>query len=221
MNKILKFLISTDWLKTIRINMHYFPLRDAIKLPILIGKRTVINKMKGEIIFECPLRTGLLKIGYKYMGMQDNSYERTILEVDGTIQIKGNVSFGKACKISVLSGGLLSIDEDFLCTGASTIICNHLIEIGKHVLMSWDVLMMDTDFHNINSFNGVKLNIDKPIQIEDNVWISCRSTILKGTRMPHDSVLAANSLISKCCKEPNSLYGHLGVILNREIQWSR
>lgn len=221
MNKILKFLISTDWLKTIRINMHYFPLRDAIKLPILIGKRTAINKMKGEIIFECPIKTGLLKIGYKYMGMQDHSYERAIWEVEGTIRIKGKVSFGKACKISVLLGAVLSVDDDFLCTGGSTIVCNHLIEIGKHVLMSWDVLMMDTDFHSINSFDGVKLNMDQPIQIEDNVWIGCRSTILKGTQLPHDSVLAADSLISKCCKEPNSLYGNLGVILKREIQWSR
>ena len=35
---LIKYFWETNWLKTLKINFHYFGFRDAVKLPIIISK---------------------------------------------------------------------------------------------------------------------------------------------------------------------------------------
>jgi len=38
---------------------------------------------------------------------------------------------------------------------------------------------------------------EKPVVIEDDVWIGCRSIILKGVRIGRGAVIAAGSVVTK------------------------
>ena len=81
---------------------------------------------------------------------------------------------------------------------------------------------MDTDFHKIYSVNDVerenRLNPDREIEIGNHVWIGARSTVLKGTRVPDDSIVAAGSVVTKRMNQSNSLY--IGNNLyKKEINW--
>lgn len=50
------------------------------------------------------------------------------------------------------------------------------------------------------------LNPDKEVIIGKHVWIGCNSTLLKGTEIPNDSVIAAGSIISKKLMDSNVVY---------------
>lgn len=211
---------QTDIIRSIFFNFHYLPFRQAVFFPILVSKRFVIIKKKGRIILDCPAKMGLIKLGYLGLGTLDTKYDRTKWDVEGKLVIKGRMDVGRGSNICV--GGVLEVGDGFSISGSSTIICKNLVKIGTNVLMSWDCLMMDTDFHPIfNNINDERINHDKPIIIGDNVWIGCRSTILKGAEVPSGSVLAAHSMITRKLTVSNSIYGGTsgGDILKKDIYW--
>ena len=221
MNRALKIFFGTNFAASLRYSLHYFRFADALRLPFLVawGCRSV--KMKGKITPECKVTTGLIRLGYNGLGTQDRRSCRTLWELEGEIVLKGKVGFGKGSRISV--GGRLSLDDGFNITGGSTIICNRQINFGKDCLLSWDILVMDTDFHKILDKDGNMINQDSPVLIGDRVWIGCRSTILKGASIPSDSVIAASSVITRSLTEPNCVYGGTdgGRVLKEDISWSK
>ena len=221
---LILFLIQTNFLKSVYFNLHYLPLKQAVKLPIFISWRFNAIKLKGKVqlIEETAKHTGAIRIGYLRTGTQDTRYDRTKWDVDGIINFHGKASIGRGCSICV--GGIMDIGNDFRISGASTIICKKQITIGNQVLLSWDCLVMDTDFHAIYSYNdGRILNYDKPITINDKVWIGCRSIILKGASIPAGCVIAASSVITTHLTQENCIYGGTkgGEILKESIIWKQ
>lgn len=192
---------------------------EALRLPILVGRGCRIIKFKGSVRADCPVRTGLLRLGYHRLGTLDPKYERTLWDVDGDIVLKGKAGIGKGSRISV--SGELVLGDGFEVTGGCTIICKHRIDIGSGCLFSWDTLIMDTDFHSVFDEDGNILNPDRPITIGDRVWIGCRTTVLKGSAIPDDSVIAAGSTITRVLPAPHCIYGGTqgGTLFKENIHW--
>jgi acetyltransferase-like isoleucine patch superfamily enzyme len=70
-----------------------------------------------------------------------------------------------------------------------------LIRIGKNVRIAPYVLILDSDFHDINDhFADGK---DAPVIIEDDVWIASRATILKGVTIGKGAVVATGAVVTK------------------------
>jgi len=106
-------------------------------------------------------------------------------------------------------------------TAESAIRCGKHISFGDDCLLSWEVLIIDQDFHSIATTDQVRTNPDANIEIGKHVWICCRNTILKGTIIGADSVLAAGSLIaSKFPTTHQLLGGNPARVLRRDISWS-
>lgn len=89
--------------------------------------------------------------------------------------------------------------------GDGTTVCNHFtaiaegpgIEFGKKVLVGTGVSVFDSDFHDTdpaNRCNGTQRS--GKVIIEDNVWIGDRVTILKGSKIGKDSVVAAGAVVA-------------------------
>lgn len=106
-------------------------------------------------------------------------------------------------------------------TANSTIMCKHSVSFGCNVLMSWDILVMDTDTHHIyNGDSTEPCNPPAPIVIGNNVWIGCRSTILKGAVVPDGSVIAAGSLVTRQLDSTNSIIaGSPACVIRTGISW--
>lgn len=156
-----------DIIKTYYFNFHYFSFYTAIKLPVFIYERTDLYQMQGKIIIDAPIQTGMLKIGPHCLGTQDVLFSRTMWQVAGNLIIKGHTSFGRGCKISIGQQAQLTIGKNFTITGKSDIICQKSITFGDNCLLSWDILIMDTDFHHIYDLDSVaegkQINIPKAI----------------------------------------------------------
>lgn len=166
---------------------------------------------------------GILKIGKHNVGTVDCRYSRSILENNGTIIINGNVQIGAGSKISVMKGGVLEFGNDFSITGQSQIICGKHIKFGDRCLLSWDILVMDTDFHKITELTGNKIiNPPAPIIFGNHIWIGCRATILKGVEIADNAIIAAGATITRSITDKNAIYGGNGKdagIIRRNVDW--
>ena len=200
---LLFILFRINILKTLYLNLRYFKFFDAIKLPILVYPNTILEKVDGEIILKCPVKRGIISIGKHGMGNR----LQTIWLVSGTLIVHGNTHFGSGTKISVGKNAILKIGKNLSITGDSSIICKRYIEIGDDCIISWDDLIMDTDFHQIFDKDNNLTNQPIPISIGDKVWIACRVTVLKGSIVPTGSVIACSSLIASKYEVKNSIIG--------------
>lgn len=143
------------------------------------------------------VRRNALSVGFGSVGIFDKTYERTVWEVNGTIELHGKAVFGHGSRICVGKEGVLSIGNNFINTAAMTIVCFRRITIGDDVTTSWNTLVMDTDFHHlIDTKSGEVKPCTKEIIIGSGVWLCTRSVILKGTSLPNGVVVAACALVS-------------------------
>lgn len=216
MNNLLKLSLF----QTVRFNFHYFGLKGIIHPKVLLSKNVKIVNLSGSVIATSS-KIGAVKIGFGEVGIIDNKYERVLWENKGCVKFKGNVFLGIGTKIAC--SGELIFEDGSRINANSAIVCKKSIYFGKNSLVSWDCLIMDTDFHSIYKLSDETLqkkiiNEDKEIIIGDKVWIGCRSTILKGTFIPSGGIIAAGSIVTKKLEDNNCIYVSNDKI-NEGITW--
>ena len=220
---VLHLLLEINWVKTLRFNLHYFKLRDALTLPVWIYRCTAFNKLEGSVRLMAPVQPGMVRIGVHNVGSKDGNSSRTVWHIAGKVIFGDHVSIGRGTGISVSATGKLAFGNGFVQNGASELICHHSITFGDDCLVSWDVLMMDTDLHYVLDSDNRQVNTPKPIHIGNHVWIGCRSTILKGVSIADNTIIASGSIISKSCIRRNVVLsgGQDGNrVLKENVFWS-
>ena len=128
----------------------------------------------------------------------------------GSITIGDNFMFVSGESISPISsnlqgsiyvedGGVVSIGNNVGMTSTRMWIAKGLT-IGDNVKVGANVLLMDTDTHQLNYLErrqGVGQIKSAPITIEDDVWIGAQCIILKGVTIGARSVIGAGSVVTK------------------------
>lgn len=206
--------------KTLIFNFYYFPLSRAYRLPVWVSHNVYLSSLSGRVDLD-EWRTGVVKIGFGNVGVFDKNRSRTIWRVSGLVHFKGKVHIGHGSKLGVR--GELYFGANSSITAESTIIANSRVIIGEGCLISWDVLILDSDFHDIfdKTDMSAPINLNAPIEIGDRVWIGCRCTILKGVFIGEGIVIGAGSVISKNLTIHDSIYaGVPGRIIKEGVVWS-
>lgn len=117
----------------------------------------------------------------------------------------------------------ISISEN-VCIGPNCVFYASLapLIIGKYCLISPGVTIMTGD-HRYDLLGEYMFNVkeslkkkdnDKPVIIEDDVWIGSNVTILKGVKIGRGSIIHAGSIISRSIK-PYTLYVNNEIKINR------
>ena len=217
--KIISMILGLP--KSIFLNFKYLNIKDAIRLPIIVTHKVSLRKVSGSLKIDEPIKMGMIKLGFNNVGIFDRYKQRSIWSVSGNIIFRGCASLGHGTKISVGANGELVIGKNLTITAESAIVCEKSIEIGDDCLISWDNLIMDTDFHDIIDKNGKIINEPKQIIIGDKVWIGCRNTILKGANIKSSTVVGANSLISREINDDNCIVaGNPIKVIKEDISWN-
>ncbi len=118
---------------------------------------------------------------------------------------------------------------DFTLLNGALIMAEERIEIGNHVLISWNVGIADSDFHPIDA---AQRKIDTyalapyykdrperprlktaPVIIEDGAWIGMNAVILKGVTIGENAVVAAGAVVSKSVPPNVVVAGNPAVIV--------
>jgi len=119
-----------------------------------------------------------------------------ILKRYGTIQIGKHTRIYKGVKFSaygdsqnqkprIIIGRECSIGDRTEIHAAKEVL------IGNRVIMAWDCIIMDRDYHSVSS----EVESIKPVLIEDGVWIGCRAIILKGIKIGRNAIIGAGSVV--------------------------
>ena len=204
--------------KTLRFNLHYFPLKTALKLPVVVSHRTYLRELHGKVELPEKVERAMVKIGFGDVGHYDRKRSRGIWQVSGTLSFGGKASLGHGSKISVR--GDLHLGDGFNMTAESTIVCAKEIRFGNDCLLSWDILVMDTDEHPLYNKDNERINPDKAIQVGDHVWIGCKCVLLKGAVVPDNTVVAAGTLLtSSFSGEHQVIGGNPPTALKHDIRW--
>jgi acetyltransferase-like isoleucine patch superfamily enzyme len=206
--------------KTIAFNLRYLPLRQALRLPILVSHRVALLDLSGSVTITAPVRPGMILLGFGMVGTYDFRRARSVWQNAGEVVFCGPARLGNGFKLS--SQGRVTFGADFVLTAESKISCREAITFGDGCLVSWEVMILDSDFHEITTSDGEVAKLQAPIVLGDRVWLGTRSTVLKGVTLGDDVIVAAGSLVTR--SEPSDgviLGGHPAEVLRAGVRWTR
>ena len=195
--KLLAIILAIP--RTIYFNFRYFPVAQAVRLPIWLATNVRVRNMyRGGIVIDAPVRMAMIRVGFHQVDAICIYSLKTILNIQrpGRLVFQGEAHIGHGAIISCV-GGVMTVGDNFAVSGSTSFVCYKEITIGRDVQFAWDSLVMDSDAHKIYALEGERVNEDRPIIIGDKVWLACQNTLLKGTVIGNNCVVGACSLLNK------------------------
>ena len=192
-----KRALKINWLYSLYFNFHYLPLKQAIKLPVILFRPKLL-KCKGEVIIETEIiKTGMIQLGEFLVSLYPD--KGIVWENNGgKIIFKGTCIIGNSSALSIGEKGNCIVGNNFRATAGLKLTSHHRIQFAENVLIAWEVIIMDTSFHRLKDKNGDFKNKGYgPIYIGKNNWITARCMILNGTKTPDYCILGAGSVVNK------------------------
>lgn len=130
------------------------------------------------------------------------------------ITLNGNQKLFSGHQIDIGPGASLCFGGGYINHDAK-ISCYHSITIGRGTIIGEDVVIMDTDHHNL--LGGAD---PMGISIGDHVWIGARAVILKNTKLGNGAVVAAGAVVSGEFPPGCLVAGVPARIIRQNVEWS-
>lgn len=156
----------------------------------------------------------MINLGFHLGGFR-NKNDDTFMDIRGQAVFNGYCSIGKGSKVIIDKKGRVEFGKNFNCTAGLNMECKKHVVFGDNCVLSWDITILDTDFHPIYDEHQKIINPNKPIQIGNLVWIGYNSKILKGVIVPDNVVIASNTIVSKSISQSGIIVGNEGYQLNK------
>lgn len=219
--KFIEYLLGLP--KTLLFNFRYFKPSVAIRFPVIVSNNMRLKKLAGQVILTGKVKPAGIRLGFGNVPIFDKRSDRGVFFNQGIITFTGRAKLGHGSKIVVGKGAQLQMGNRFNMTANSALYCNHKITFGDYNLLSWDVLVMDSDMHDIycaDDTGNQPLNPPAEVVSADSVWFGCRSTVLKGTKIAENTIIAANANVCGRHVEANAIYGgNPAKVIKRNIRW--
>ena len=158
-------------------------------------------------------------------------------KINGRIEKRhklADIKIGSDCLISAtivaeIDASKISIGDRVFIGGQSLISCLEKVTIGNDVLISYQVIIMDSDNHSLraserlgdlsrwmdNKYDWSHVN-SSPVSIESKSWIGARSMILKGVVIGEGAIVSAGSVVTRSVP-PYTLVGGNPARIIREL----
>ena len=94
--------------------------------------------------------------------------------------------------------------------------CAKNIEIGNDVAIAREVIIRDTDAHDIVDGKHKKV---KPVKIGNHVWIGAKAMIMKGVTIGDGTIIAAGAVVTKDIPENCIAAGVPAKIIKENVTW--
>lgn len=204
--------------QSLLFNLTYLPLKQAIRMPIWLERprfRLIRLMRNNKVRIDCD------KVSYKMirMGVFYNTWnlEKGVtfqLRNNSTLIFKGKAVVGNGSTIVCYDNATIEFGNNFSCASGCKIIAKENITFGNDVLIGWNGLFMDTDFHRLTYVTGeLPPPVSRPIKIGNSNWFGCNCTVLKGFQTEDSVVITAGTICTKRTdmKEKN-VYGNRNTI---------
>lgn len=215
--RIIKLLLHIDTFKFIKYNFFSKNIVRDKNVYLIPHKGTVIELdktariyIKGNNIALCVDKLKKSK-AEMFLRMKKNAkwYSNNGAQVffDTYIKIDEN---------AILNTGFFSINS------GSEIGVSKKINIGEDVMMGRNIIIYDTDYHQVFNKEKKIRNYAKDVNIEDHVWLTNNVTVLKGVKIGKNSIVSSQTLIRESFPENSFIAGDSsGKIISECYGWSR
>ena len=97
----------------------------------------------------------------------------------------------------------------------------HLVQIGSNCIFAKGIEIRTGDSHSIiDALTERRINYAKSVIIGNHVWIGSSVSILKGAIVPHNSIVATRSVVTKVfCEENTLIAGIPAKVVKQNIGW--
>lgn len=193
-------------LATLRLNFTLLPLRQALRLPVLVKGRVRMDLgPEARLVLPAQVRRGMVVIGSRHETYKAAA-GRTQLSLYGKWRVGGPFHLGIDSCLYVHRGATLTTGTDVFVARDSQIECAESVTLGARVLAG-EIYICDTAGHPV-SHGGVLQPMTRPIVVGDDCYFGFRTQVLRGAQIPPHCVIGSGAV---CTRDYASAYpaGHL------------
>lgn len=198
------WLILRGFPNTVRFNLRYFPIRTALRIPVVVSHRILFDHLGGTVEVVGPVTTRMIRIGFGDVGSFDRPRSRGVWQVRGRVIFNGKAFLNQGTKVAVGPDATVTFGDGFIASEVA-IAAMRSVTFGRDVIIAWDTQIMDSDFHSIVDADEALLNPDEEVRVGDGVWIGARATLLRGAVVAAGSIVGAGAVVTRAFGEPHVL----------------
>lgn len=110
----------------------------------------------------------------------------------------------------------------FSMNGGSVIICAKHIRFGNDVMLGRNIIIYDSDYHQVLDNNGNMKNFSKEVIIGDHVWLTNQIMVLKGVTIGAGTLVSPYTVVRKDLPKKSMIVnGASAKVIGSEVEWSR
>ena len=194
--KYIHFLKSIDIFQFFYLN--YF-CKSVIRIDeskIIPYKNAVIDIASSSKIY---LGEGDIEIGCDLLRRSKSETKVRMREQAIWISTGGcKISYGST--LEILQNAVLDC-KYFTMNSNSTLIAAKRITLGQDVMIGRNVIIYDSDYHQIVNENGKIVNPSQPVTIDNHVLLATNVMVLKGVTIGAGSIIGANVIVNRSISE--------------------
>lgn len=192
---VFKTSLRLNLIQTLYFNFKVLPFRQAMKLPVHFYGKVDFAKLTGQFSIASEIHFGMIVFGGKHEVVITSNVPTRIYN-SGLIVFEGRATFARGVSIMVWDNGSLHLGQNLQVGSLCRMIIFKRMQFKPDVLISWECQFFDTDFHFIQSADNTIEDNCAAVSIGESSWFGARSTVLKGTTVAANSIVAANALCS-------------------------
>ena len=164
----------------------------------------------------------IINNGYFALGIKSDEFfpstKHCQLDMDenSKLTINGSVKTGRGVIIGLHKNARVELGKNLRVNSNSTIISSLSIRIGDDTIISWDVEIIDTDFHRMSREGAV---VSAPIEIGNHVFVGRRTMVLKGVKVGDGAVIGAGSVVTRDVPANCLVAGVPARVIRENVNW--
>lgn len=202
-----------DIVRSAFVSLRHFALAKAMKLPVLCYRHSIFTKHSTA----CVTVGHRLLIGNRVTYLSDQ-ISAVHIRKQANLVVTGVVSLGPGVVMIVHDGASCQIGDGSYVAADSKIYASESITIGEGCAVSWNVTIIDSDFHHIRDQSEIR-PMSSPITIGNHVWIGCNVTILKGVSIGNGAIIAAGSVVVHDVPAGCLAAGNPARVVKQDVEW--
>lgn len=137
----------------------------------------------------------------------------------GRYELARGSAIRTGARLWVGEGAILRLERGSGIGARCTVNVASGVSVGAGTQISWEVQLLDTDFHRITRPDGAVLPHTAPITIGRHVLVGTGAMILKGVTLGDGAVVAAGSVVTKSVEAGTIVGGNPAKPLGEAADW--
>jgi acetyltransferase-like isoleucine patch superfamily enzyme/coenzyme F420-reducing hydrogenase beta subunit len=155
-----------------------------------------------NVIFDMKRTAKIILEGHEDLVIGENKLKKSKAET--YVRMQGNSVWKLRHGCNLAYGATVEVKENAVlemgyCTfnTGCVVIAQKNIKFGEGCISGRNCVFMDSDFHQLRTRNGAMFNPPQDINIEDHVWFTANTRVLKGVTVGENSLIGPNTIIKK------------------------